>query len=94
MRRTICVETSNPEHSISEVPLPSEFGLPYEDLELETEDKVKLRCYLLPQKRLLSTTHPEAARVPNDLTETDDEVTSIPYGIFRLFSPSTTLVHC
>ncbi|RDB30001.1 Protein bem46 [Hypsizygus marmoreus] len=62
-----------PPGSRIEVPVPSDFGLPYEDLELETPDKVKLRCYLLPQKQSLSRTHTDAARIPEDNTETEDE---------------------
>lgn len=57
-----------------DVPIPSDYGLPYQDLELETSDKVKLRCYLLPQKKMLSNTHVEAARLPYEEYGTDDEV--------------------
>jgi len=60
----------------TEVPLPSEFGLPYyEDLELQTPDNIKLRCYLLPQKRSLSATHAEAAPLPDEQNyRTEEEV--------------------
>ncbi|KIL59739.1 hypothetical protein M378DRAFT_168878 [Amanita muscaria Koide BX008] len=40
-----------------EVPLPTDFGLPYEDLPLKTPDGVTLRCYLLTQKKSLATSH-------------------------------------
>ncbi|KAF8811215.1 alpha/beta-hydrolase [Phlegmacium glaucopus] len=44
-----------PPGSRIDVPLPSEFGLRYEDLELKTSDSVILRCYLIPQKIDLGT---------------------------------------
>ncbi|PPQ80128.1 hypothetical protein CVT25_001427 [Psilocybe cyanescens] len=40
-----------PPGSRTEVARPSDFELPYEDLELKTSDDVTLRCYLLPQKK-------------------------------------------
>ena len=58
-----------------DVPVPA--GLPYENLELETPDKVKLRCYLLPQKRFLDTVH--AAHIEDDKTTTDDEVNPLDF---------------
>jgi hypothetical protein len=51
-----------------DVPLPSQFGLHYEDLELKTSDNVILRCYLIPQKKKLGV-HME---IPEGTTE--DEV--------------------
>lgn len=44
-----------------DVARPSDFGIPYEDLELKTSDDILLRCYLLLQKRELSSSHPDAA---------------------------------
>lgn len=35
----------------ADVAAPSDFELPYEDLELKTPDEVVLRCYLLPQRK-------------------------------------------
>ena len=59
----------------TEVPLPSEVGLPYEDLELQTPDNIKLRCYLLPQKRSLYTTYAEATPLPDEQDyRTEEEV--------------------
>lgn len=34
-----------------DVATPSDYDLPYEPLELKTEDNILLRCYLLPQKK-------------------------------------------
>lgn len=56
-----------------DVAKPSDFDLPYQDLELKTSDGVTLRCYLLPQSKLLPSL--EAATVP-DNTITEDEVES------------------
>lgn len=38
----------------SDVPAPTQFDLPYEDLSLVTRDEVKIRCYLLTQRRELN----------------------------------------
>ncbi|EMD36154.1 hypothetical protein CERSUDRAFT_115126 [Gelatoporia subvermispora B] len=40
-----------PPGSRTEVPLPTQFGLPFEDLELVTSDDIKIRCYLMLQRR-------------------------------------------
>ncbi|KDR70161.1 hypothetical protein GALMADRAFT_76280 [Galerina marginata CBS 339.88] len=40
-----------PPGSRIDVAVPSDFQLPYENLELKTPDDVTLRCYLLPQKK-------------------------------------------
>ncbi|KAF5340323.1 hypothetical protein D9611_007810 [Ephemerocybe angulata] len=49
-----------PPGSRNDVAKPSDFGIPYQDVELKTPDNVLLRCYLLVQKRELSTSHPDA----------------------------------
>ncbi|KAF8218115.1 Alpha/Beta hydrolase protein [Mycena galopus ATCC 62051] len=59
-----------------DVPIPSDFGLPYEDLELKTSDDVTLRCYLLPQSKELSKTHASATPVPGEDGLTEDEFIS------------------
>ncbi|KAL5504837.1 BEM46 [Sanghuangporus vaninii] len=43
--------SSFPPGSRTEVPVPSAFGLPYEELVLETPDHVKVRAYLMVQKK-------------------------------------------
>ncbi|KJA22504.1 hypothetical protein HYPSUDRAFT_40881 [Hypholoma sublateritium FD-334 SS-4] len=40
-----------PPGSRTDVAAPSDFELPYENLELKTPDEVVLRCYLLPQRK-------------------------------------------
>ena len=58
-----------------EVSVPSEFGMPYEDVELKTPDNVLLRCYALVQRKGLETTHQDAMFVDDDYI-TEDEVRS------------------
>jgi len=35
------------------VPTPADYGLPYEDVTLDTPDGIKIKCYLLVQRRHL-----------------------------------------
>ncbi|CAG8736940.1 13915_t:CDS:2, partial [Acaulospora colombiana] len=35
------------------VPTPADYGLPYEDLTLDTSDGIKIKCYLMVQRRAL-----------------------------------------
>lgn len=37
-----------------DVPVPTQYDLPYEDLTLVTRDGVKIRCYLLAQRKELN----------------------------------------
>ncbi|KAG6908289.1 hypothetical protein DXG01_005390 [Tephrocybe rancida] len=53
------------------VDVPTPDGLPYEDLALETSDKITLRCYLIPQKKDLASVH--AAHIDDNNAQTDDE---------------------
>jgi len=39
-----------PPGSRTEVPIPTDFGLSYQDVELVTPDNVKIKCYLMTQK--------------------------------------------
>jgi len=36
------------------VPTPADHGLPYEDVTLDTPDGIKIKCYLLVQRRHLA----------------------------------------
>ncbi|THH26554.1 hypothetical protein EUX98_g7628 [Antrodiella citrinella] len=63
-----------PPGSRTEVPTPSQYGLPYHDLELRTEDGVKLKCYLLVQTRHLDLSNVSAQ--PHDGTVEDDKFAS------------------
>ncbi|KAH9476116.1 Protein bem46 [Psilocybe cubensis] len=65
-----------PPGSRTEVARPSDFELPYEDLELKTSDDVTLRCYLLLQKKDVghAATYMD---IPNSVTE-DEFIASRP----------------
>ncbi|KAI0354055.1 alpha/beta-hydrolase [Trametes cingulata] len=60
-----------PPGSRTEVPVPTDFDLPYQDLALVTPDNVTLRCYLLTQRKDL----PFVGAMPVDTneSETDEE---------------------
>ncbi|KAJ7820746.1 Alpha/Beta hydrolase protein [Mycena olivaceomarginata] len=62
-----------PPGSRTDVPVPSAYGLPYTDLELKTSDGITLRCYMLPQSKELSKTHPSATPVPGEDRLTEDQ---------------------
>ncbi|KZT64669.1 alpha/beta-hydrolase [Daedalea quercina L-15889] len=62
-----------PPGSRTEVPTPIEFGLQYEPQELITPDEVKLRCYLLAQKKDLSNLGGPAVDIPE---QSDEEYAS------------------
>ena len=53
----------------ADVPTPAQFNIPYEDLELTTEDNVKLKCYLMIQSRALSEHGATPMSVPDDMTD-------------------------
>ncbi|CCM01261.1 uncharacterized protein FIBRA_03310 [Fibroporia radiculosa] len=63
-----------PPGSRTEVPLPIDFGLPYQDPELVTPDGLKLPCYLLLQRKDMS--HVEAPEVETREDESDEEFAS------------------
>ncbi|KAI8973132.1 alpha/beta-hydrolase [Trametes punicea] len=60
-----------PPGSRTEVPVPADFGLPYQDLALVTPDHVTLRCYLLPQRKELPYLGASPMEIPE--SETDEE---------------------
>ncbi|KAI6169601.1 Alpha/Beta hydrolase protein [Pisolithus thermaeus] len=60
-----------PPESRTEVPKPDMYGLPYEDVELKTEDGVLLRCYLLKQRK--DVNHAYALHIPVDDGISNDE---------------------
>ncbi|KAI0788924.1 alpha/beta-hydrolase [Irpex lacteus] len=51
-----------PDGSRTDVANPGQYGLPYVDLELQADDGIKLRCYLLIQAKHLP--QPDAAALP------------------------------
>lgn len=62
---------------LSDVPVPTDFGVNYEDLNLHTPDGIVLRSYLLRQRKDLGNHH--AGKVDFDDDETDEEVSGTPY---------------
>lgn len=56
----------------SDVPVPTDFGLSHEDLNLHTPDGIILRSYLLRQQKELD--HHQAGRVESNDSQTDEEV--------------------
>jgi hypothetical protein len=61
------------------VPTPADHGLPYEDITLDTPDGVKIKCYLLVQRRHLVGSAAEDRRQTGemDVAEEDRKVCSI-----------------
>lgn len=55
-----------PPGSRTDVAKPTSYGIPYEDLDLETSDGVSLRCYLLKQNKNIATIR-NAIQIPEDL---------------------------
>ncbi|TCD66870.1 hypothetical protein EIP91_000768 [Steccherinum ochraceum] len=62
-----------PPGSRTEVPVPSQYGLPYHDLELNAEDGVKLKCYLLVQSKQLD----QPATVTEAVSAEDEQFASM-----------------
>lgn len=58
--------------ALTEVPVPTDFGLEYQDLPLVTEDGFTLRCYFLMQRTEISNNH--AAHIDYANQQTHEEV--------------------
>lgn len=62
-------------HAINvDVPVPSAFGLPYEELVLETPDRVKVRAYLMVQRKDLTQSDSVVLSGRGSSGMSDDEV--------------------
>ncbi|KAG0699526.1 Alpha/Beta hydrolase protein [Suillus ampliporus] len=57
-----------PPGSRTEVQVPTDFGLEYQDLPLVTEDGITLRCYLLMQRTEISNSHAPHIDYPDQQT--------------------------
>jgi abhydrolase domain-containing protein 13 len=64
------------------VPVPTDFGLPYEDVELITPDNVRIKCYLMIQRNPLDIAGMTEIDIPEG--KTDEEVSC--FGVLCLFS--------
>ncbi|RXW12178.1 hypothetical protein EST38_g13676 [Candolleomyces aberdarensis] len=67
-----------PAGSRTEVALPSDYGMPYEDVELKTPDNVLLKCYALVQRKGLPETHQDAMWADEDYATEDEFIASRP----------------
>ena len=63
----------------TEVSTPMDHGLPYEDLTLDTSDGVRIRAYLLLQRRYLPGDHAEGKPLVSeeDVVEADRKVKTL-----------------
>ena len=64
--------TPDNSYTYLDVPVPTQYDLPYEDLTLVTRDEVKIRCYLLMQRKelnLATKTTFESLQEPEDPPE-------------------------
>ncbi|KAH9916739.1 alpha/beta-hydrolase [Epithele typhae] len=77
-----------PPGSRTEVPVPTDFDLPYEDLILTTPDNVKLRCYLLTQRKELPNHGVQPLEVEDD--ESNEEVRIYSFSAKR---PTVIMFH-
>jgi hypothetical protein len=67
--------------SVPDVAVPTDFGLPYDDLILRTHDNINIRAYLLLQTKELSQDI-SPSQVDSDPKETDEEVSQF-YAILN-----------
>jgi hypothetical protein len=72
-----------------DVPVPTDFGLSYDNLDLNTPDGITLRSYLLRQRKELG--HHQDGHVETSESQTDEEVSgdvhAIIYAQLRLLIP-------
>ncbi len=72
--------------------MPTDFDLPYRDLPLETPDGVKLRCYLLTQRKELPNIGAMPIESPDE--ESNEEVRFPPHELYLFLASSPyALVH-
>lgn len=74
-----------------EVPVPTDFGLTYEDLPLQTSDGLTLRCYILRQRKELG--HHQEGHVDTNGYRTDEEVNNkLPSAVIAVTKLSYSLL--
>ena len=56
------------------MPVPSDFGLEYEEAVLETSDNIKVRAFVMVQK--INIEHATPVRIEGNSQPTDEEVRS------------------
>lgn len=62
--------------------MPTQYDLPYEDLTLVTRDEVKIRCYLLAQRKELNLA---TKTTFESLQEADDPPEKVRIEFYSLF---------
>jgi hypothetical protein len=67
-----------------DVATPAEYGIPYSDLTLITPDKVKIRAYLLVQRRTLLSADGSLGTSEVDVGDDDADVRTSDCGNFEI----------
>ncbi|KIM27880.1 hypothetical protein M408DRAFT_329805 [Serendipita vermifera MAFF 305830] len=62
-----------PPGSRTDVPTPADHGLPYEDVTLDTSDGVKIKCFLLVQRRRLLGSGSETKEQNNNVDTAEED---------------------
>jgi hypothetical protein len=70
-------------YTYSDVPVPTQYDLPYEDLTLVTRDGVKIRCYLLTQRKELNLATKTTFESLQEAEEPPEKVDTVLYLRFR-----------
>jgi hypothetical protein len=71
----------------TDVPKPSQYGLPFEDLTLETRDNIRIKAYLMVQRKILPAAVDAAHIVEQD--EEDHAVRTL-FLLFRCYGYKLT----
>ena len=66
-----------------DVPVPTQYDLPYEDLTLVTRDEVKIRCYLLMQRKELNLATKTTFESLQEAEEPPEKVGTVLYSRLR-----------
>ena len=70
-------------HTCLDVPVPTQYDLPYEDLTLVTRDGVKIRCYLLMQRNELNLATKTTFESLQEAEDPPEKVDTVFYPRFR-----------
>ena len=65
-----------------DVSVPSDYGLPYEELILDTPDHVKVRAYLLMQRKDLAQDDAVVHQGTGDKNMSDEDVCPVPLSTY------------
>lgn len=76
------ISLTDDHHTHSDVPVPTQYDLPYEDLTLVTRDEIKIRCYLLVQRKELNLA---TKTTFESLQEAEDPQEKVEIGLYLRF---------